>query len=86
MANNKKNNKNGGSVKAANNKAANNKAANGNSAKTSAKNGGNKKPQKTMEDYRNATKKREKRARVVALVLVAVMVIFAVISSVYFLF
>jgi hypothetical protein len=47
---------------------------------------GNKKPQKTMDDYRNATKRREKRARVIALVLVGVMVIFAVISSVYFLF
>ncbi len=39
-----------------------------------------------MDDYRNATKRREKRARVIALVLVGVMVIFAVISSVYFLF
>lgn len=47
---------------------------------------GNKKPQKTMDDYRNATKRREKRARVIALVLVGVMVIIAVISSVYFLF
>jgi len=44
------------------------------------------KKKKTMQDYRNASKKRDKTARIIALILVGAMVIFAILSSVWFLF